>query len=508
MTDTISGGFIHRLLAVAKNNPEVIAINNLDTSDILTYSELVKLAERKCYALKSLGIERGDYVALCLPNGKEFVGFYIALLGYGAIPVLLNHKLMEHELGKYLSLANPKLLITDSATFEARQRVISDLNSLSDGVLLIDTQTEVDTQSLTIPVRFYIDDINADFERLILPTNDQVVSVQFTYRGYGRPVKVIHQYASLTQSSDGLHEHFHPQGIGSVHLVSLPLYAIFGLTVLMVFPLSIGATMLITNSLLNRNLAEVLSNNQVSFACLIPDIIKYFNKKLKRQKGDKLPLHPELMLYSGGGHLPKFEAQKLADLLGCNTVLQGYGLTESFPIIVQSSIAKNAEGAMGRAISNVNIRVVNEQGNDVEVGKVGELIAYSPYIDMGYAQDEMQALDDFCKGQWLHTGDLVWQDAEGNFFFCCQRLSITKIKSQMVDLKEIDKYTLQHPNVVKAFTYVERDNEEANFLNLCVMVNDDSITKASLSAHLSSYLSPFKIPKHIEIMREVVGDGY
>ena len=78
----------------------------------------------------------------------------------------------------------------------------------------------------------------------------------------------------------------------------------------------------------------------------------------------------------------------------------------------------------------------------------------------------------------------------------------------MVDLKEVDQYILQHPAVIKAFTYVERDDYEANYLTLCVVVNFVSFTKDELVSYLSNYLSPFKIPKHIEITRKVNGNGY
>ncbi len=80
--------------------------------------------------------------------------------------------------------------------------------------------------------------------------------------------------------------------------------------------MSIGATLLMTNTLLNRDLAEVLSEHQVSFACLVPDVIRYFNTRLAKRKGALLPLHPQLMIYSGGSHLPADEAEKLGSCWG------------------------------------------------------------------------------------------------------------------------------------------------------------------------------------------------
>lgn len=489
-------GFLHRFVGFSESFPEQVAIRHLDTEeDTVTYRELRIKAEACNGTLTALGVLPGDKVALVLPNGVAFIAYYLAIIGRGAIPVILNYKLTPFEMNSVVSLARPTLVVTTETLWGQHSEVFQPNNGVRHS-LVLDGGSE---PSSPLPANATAaSELPRQLEPLSLPDGNPIVSVQFTYRGIGRPLAVSHRYLDLTQSSDGLHEHFHLQGVGSVHLVTLPLYAIFGLSVMMVFPLSVGATLLMTNTLLNRDLAEVLSEHQVTFACLVPDVIRYFNTRLAKRKGTPLPLHPQLMIYSGGSHLPADEAEKLGKLLGCNPVLQGYGLTESMPVIVQSSIGEVHRGAMGQPITGVELRVVDAEGQDVAPGRIGELLIRGAMVIDGYNDAEDSNARFFREG-WFHSGDLVWRDDAGHVFFFCQRLRISKIKAQMVDLMEIESIALKHPDVVRARAYIVPDHKEVNVLHLCVEGTGE-LTQNALSTLLSRYLSGFKLPKTIEII--------
>ncbi|MBD9465678.1 class I adenylate-forming enzyme family protein [Pseudomonas sp. Pdm06] len=489
-------GFLHRFVGFSESFPEQVAIRHLDTEeDTVTYRELRIKAEACNGTLTALGVLPGDKVALVLPNGVAFIAYYLAIIGRGAIPVILNYKLTPFEMNSVVSLARPTLVVTTETLWGQHSEVFQPDNGVRHS-LVLDGGSE---PSSPLPANATAaSELPRQLEPLSLPDGNPIVSVQFTYRGIGRPLAVSHRYLDLTQSSDGLHEHFHLQGVGSVHLVTLPLYAIFGLSVMMVFPLSMGATLLMTNTLLNRDLAEVLSEHQVTFACLVPDVIRYFNTRLAKRKGTPLPLHPQLMIYSGGSHLPADEAEKLGKLLGCNPVLQGYGLTESMPVIVQSSIGEVHRGAMGQPITGVELRVVDAEGQDVAPGRIGELLIRGAMVIDGYNDAEDSNARFFREG-WFHSGDLVWRDDAGHVFFFCQRLRISKIKAQMVDLMEIESIALKHPDVVRARAYIVPDHKEVNVLHLCVEGTGE-LTQNALSTLLSRYLSGFKLPKTIEII--------
>ncbi|SFA64524.1 class I adenylate-forming enzyme family protein [Metapseudomonas otitidis] len=487
-------GFLHRFLDIARAHPDHCAIRDLDSpgSDF-TYAQLHAHACLRNGALAALGLEPGERVALALPNGAEFIAFYLALLGRGAVPVILNYKLTPHEMGAVMDAAQPVALITLAELAEEHAATFARAGIRH--CLLVDGPA---SQAALPANAVRLDGLTHAPAPLALPEGNPIASLQYTYRGLGRPLGVPHRYLDLTLSSDGLHEHFHPQGLGSVHLVTLPLYAIFGLSVMLVFPLSIGATLLMTNTLLNRDLAEVLAEHQVSFACLVPDVIRYFNLRLAKRKTPPPPLHPELMLYSGGSHLPADEGQKLGELLGCRPVLQGYGLTESMPMLVQSSLQPTSRGAMGLPIRHVQVRVVNSRGEDVRAGQIGELLIKGPMVIEAY-DGEPEVSARFIRDGWLHTGDLVWQDDSGHLFFYCQRLRISKIKAQMIDFAEIEAVALRHPAVTAARAYVVPDAKAINVLHLAVQCTDE-VAQGELNTLLARHLSGFKLPRVFEIL--------
>lgn len=488
-------GFLHRFLGFSESVPDQIAVKDLDSEgSATTYRELRLKAEECNGALATLGVLPGDKVALILPNGMAFIAYYLAIIGRGAIPVILNYKLTPFEMNNVISIAKPTMVVVIETLFEQHRETFQDFYGvrhtlvLSNGGGLLSSLPSNASSDALLP---------RHIEPLLLPEGNPIVSVQFTYRGTGKPLVVSHRYLDLTQSSDGLHEHFHPQGIGSVHLVTLPLYAIFGLSVMLVFPLSVGATLLITNTLLNRDLSDILSQHRVTFACLVPDVIRYFNTRLAKRKDSLMPMHPQLMIYSGGSHLPADEAEKLGKLLGCNPVLQGYGLTESTPVIVQSSIHEVRRGAMGRPIRGVELRVVNAEGVDIDSGRIGELLIRGSMVIDGY-DDAEDANARFFRDGWFHTGDLVWRDDDGHVFFYRQRLRVSKIRAQMIDLAEVESIALKHDGVVRARAYTIPDNKEVNVLHLCIE-GRGNLTRDAVSTLLSDHLSGFKLPRTIEI---------
>ncbi|WP_416261340.1 class I adenylate-forming enzyme family protein [Gibbsiella quercinecans] len=490
-----SEGFLHRFLEIVKNFPESLAINDIDNNITLTYKELKDFSEKRKSVFTALGVKPGDKVALILPNSVEFVICYLALVSLQVLPVIINSKLTSWETNQLLKKGQPNFIITHQEFYSEHHALLVTPDRAWQILLSDETQSFVPQEGVH-HLELQPDNKSAT---LTAPQGNPVVSLQFTWRGQGRPFPVAHRYLEMTHSTDGLHENFYPQGIGSVHLVTLPLYAIFGLSVMLVFPLSVGATLLLTNNLLNRDLGEVLARYQVTFACLVPDVIRYFNVRLAKRKSMPVGLHPQLMIYSGGGHLPADDADKLRQLLGCGPVLQGYGLTESLPVVVQNIQGEQHRGAMGQAIRGAEIRVLGPNGKDVEAGRIGELVIRGPMVAEGYYQDE-EGNELFFINGWLHTGDLVWSDAHGHLFFVCQRLRISKIRAQMVDLKAIELVALRHPQVKRARAWVTLNKNEANALSLSVEVADGQLAQQELLAFMGNYLSGFKLPRQISLL--------
>jgi long-chain acyl-CoA synthetase len=278
--------------------------------------------------------------------------------------------------------------------------------------------------------------------------------------------------------------------------VSLPLYAIFGLTILFLLPLSVGATVVLYPSVVRQDIVAALAEYRISFVCFVPDILRVLLKQLNERATPLPALRTDLNIYSGGSYLSVDLVDQIAAHIGIRT-LQGYGLTETLPFLGQAALTLEAMGSIGEVIQNVETRVVDEQGHAVSIGQTGELLVRGVNVITEYI-DDVEASQHFIKDGWFYTGDLVTQDVRGNIFFMGRRLRITKITAQMVDLAEIESCVMQCVGVSSARVYVKRDDHGRNALHLSVRASA-VLTQDVLLAHLSLRLSPFKIPREIDI---------
>lgn len=494
-------GFIHRFIGFAESHPQATAIDALDEGRSCTYAELHEMATRRCGTLHALSQSCGTRVLLCMPSGIELVANYLAIVGAGLVPVLINDKLTAAELRELALASTPSMVVTTTALAVRHQGTWSMLNELS-ALITVDEGPCVplppNVRHIALPTQ------PLEARPLRLPQADDVVTIQFTYKGLGEPLGVAHRYGALSLSAAGLLKSMRPMGVGTVHLVGLPLYAVYGLVVLMVMPLSIGSTMLITSTLSRRDIAEVLSQHQVAFACLVPELVRMLNHQLSERaaRGDATPpLHPDLMLYSGGSRLAPDAARELSQRLPAHQVLQGYGMTECLPVIVQSYVGACKPDTLGRAIPGVQLRVVDGEGQDVPDGTLGELWIGGPTVCSGYLNNAEADRQFFCEG-WLKSGDLVVRDEAGHVHFIGMRLRITKVRSQMVDLAEVEQAAREWPNVRAARAHAERDALGQTSLSLSVVC--DAIDQEALLKHLGERLSAHKLPRNIVVVTEAL----
>ncbi len=499
-TQKQTDGFIHRFIGFATEHPEAVAIQALDEGRACTYAKLHELAMQRCGVLHALACEPGSRVLLCLPSGTELVANYLAIVGVGLVPVLLNDKLTAAEFRELALASDPAVVVTTTALAVRHQATWSALEELR-ALVSVD-------EGPCVPLAATVKHVALPSQRphaprpLQLPRLDDVVTIQFTYKGLGEPLAVAHRYGALSLSAAGLLKSMRPMGVGTVHLVGLPLYAVYGLVVLMVMPLSIGSTMLITSTLSRRDIAELLERHQVGFACLVPELVRMLNHQLAERaaRGDAPPaLLPDLMLYSGGSRLAPDAAQELAGRLPGHQVLQGYGMTECLPVILQSHVGPCKPNTLGQAIPGVQLRVVDAEGQDVPDGALGELWISGPTVSAGYL-NHPEATRQFFADGWLKSGDLVIRDAEGHIHFFGMRLRITKVRSQMVDLAEVEQVAREWPGVRAARAHAERDALGQTSISLSVVCN--AADQEALLKHLGERLSAHKLPRNIVVVTE------
>ena len=478
MTEAPREGFIDRFLKAVDNHPEIIAIEESESGRRLSYAAAKAEIEGLRGSFRAAGIAAGDPVLLMLPLGADFILALYALASMRAVAVTVSPHMTSWELGPILEGAQPVGLVTDSTLYASHAEAFAELGPLK-------LNYRSDQRPAVAPLPFPMTGIGPD---------NPVVTCHYTYKGFARPVGVLHRYHDYTHAitgmAGGLETPFRP---GDVFLDWLPIYAVYSLTLSVIMPLSYGCTILLMEKVRSNFLATMSETN----ARVAPMIPPMFPLLLRQCEGKAPPpLNPDLHICTGGAFLDPEWAKRTEEALGV-TVLQGYGTTETLPFLGNHPQSRRA-GSIGKSMIAANqVAILGPHGQELPPGEenVGEIVVMGPSVAHGFLNDPQDSAHFFRDG-WFHTGDLGWRDADGHFYFLGRRISITKIAAQMVDLTEVEQVLARHPAVAKARTMVKDDQD----LIASVMVHMGHETDArSLRDHCRQYLSPHKVPKRYNI---------
>lgn len=476
MTHAPQGGFIDRFLDWSERQPNIVAIEASEGGQRYTYASARLHIEKLRGQLSAAGVEAGDRVLLMLPLGADFILAFYALTSLRAVAVTVSPHITSWELAPILADAMPIALVSNDELLAAHQPAFAPVASLR-FVLSTDAPSPATPLPLTR--------IGGD---------NPVISCHYTYKGFATPVGVLHRYHDYTHSitgmAEGLDVPLHP---ADVFLDWLPIYAVYSLTLSVLMPLSYGCTILLLEKV-RSNFLQSISDSNARVAPMIPPMIPLL---LRQCEGKPVPpLNPLLYITTGGSYLDPELARRTEVALGV-PVLQGYGTTETLPLLGNHP-ATRRPGSIGKLmIAADSVVILDPHGQQLPPGEanVGEIAVMGPSVAAGFLNHPQEGAQFFRDG-WFHTGDLGWRDADGHFYFVGRRISITKIAAQMVDLAEVELILARHPAIAKARTLVHNDAE----LIASVMLHPgQEVDARGLREHCRAFLSPHKIPKRFNI---------
>ena len=205
----------------------------------------------------------------------------------------------------------------------------------------------------------------------------------------------------------------------------------------------------------------------------------------------------------GGTALRRATADRWQALTG-KPVVEMYGLSETCAgITVNRWDAPNPPGSIGQPMNKVEVRLCNEQGQDVPPGEAGELCTRSPQNTHGYWQRPQESQEAFFEGGWFRTGDIARQDENGYLFLLDRKKDMILVSGFNVFPNEVEDVVAQHPGVLEAAAVGIADDKCGEAVKLVVVRKDPELTEASLRAHCRQHLTGYKQPKLIEFRDEL-----
>ena len=472
------------LSGAATNHATKTALIVASTGERITFEQLEAEADRVAAGLHALGVQPGDRVAIGMPNVPHFVYAYFGVLRAGGVVLPLNIMLTEQETQAILEDSGTKVVLS-GGPFVDVARGASD---------------KVDHVAEIISVDEW-DRLKGPQAQRVERGEDDLAVLAYTSGTTGEPKGVMLSHgnlqANLRQQMAIPEAHVSSE---DVLFLALPLFHIFGLNVTLGLLAMNAATGLLVERFEPIPALRAIVEHKVSVLFGAPTM---YGAWVSVPGADQYNLSSVRLAISGAAPLPPDVLRDFRDLFGVS-VYEGYGLTETAPTLWSNRMAdKPRPGSVGKPLPEVEFRLIDEEGEDVEIGDPGEIVVKGPNVFMGYWNRPDETERAFVDG-WFRTGDIGVLDEEGYLYLVDRKRDLIIVSGFNVFPSEVERALLENPSVKDAAVVGVPHAYTGEAVKAYVVVDDaDRATETELIADVQSRLARFKCPSSIEIVDEL-----
>ncbi|MFE2009782.1 long-chain fatty acid--CoA ligase [Streptomyces sp. NPDC059491] len=445
---------------------------------VLSYEELDERSARAAALLTSEGVRPGDRVALMLPNVPEFVVLYYGVLRAGAVVVPMNPLLKTRETEFHLTDSGAvRLFEWHQAPGEGAQ------GAAAAGV----RHTAVEPADFAARL--------AAYEPLpgIADTDDEDMAVLlYTSGTTGRPKGAVLSHAGLRHNTEVNSVHIQRMTPDDVVVGCLPLFHIFGQICTMSAAVRSGASLVLIPRFDPGAVLEAVAREGATVFEGVPTM--YAALLQHPSEADVSTLR---MCISGGASLPVEILHGFERRFGC-PVLEGFGMSETSPVVTFNHPDRPRKaGSIGTPIRDVEVRLLDEEGQDVAPGEIGELAVRGPNLMKGYwnrPEETRAAIPD----GWLRTGDLARADEDGYLYVVDRKKDMIIRGGYNVYPREIEEVLHEHPAVALAAVVGIPHPELGEEVAAAVVLRPDArTTPAVLRDYVKDRMAAYKYPREV-----------
>ena len=450
-----------------------------------SYEQLNQLVNCAANGLRNLGIEKGDRVAIYLPNIPEFIFSYLGLLKIGAVVVSINVMLKRDEVWYILNDASVKAIIT---TEKLRANVPDqDLSCLQ--YVLMAGETSLPSLSLEAIMKMSSEEavaMNMDRKdpAMILYTSGTTGFPKGAVLSHGNVISNMYSkvYCCGMRPEDKL-------------LLYLPLFHAFGQNAIMNSGFHACATIILQQRFQEEQVLKAVVQNQATMFFGVPAVFA----KLLEANIDQRDLSSVRYFFSAASVLPLELVERWQ--ANYNTRLyEGYGMTETSPFACYNHYWKYKPGSIGMPIDNVEMKVVDFEGREVPQGQLGEIIISGPNVMLGYwnrPEETAKAIKD----GWFHTGDIGRVDEDGYFYIVDRLKDMINVSGFKVYPSEVERVFYQHPAVAEVAVYGIPNRIKGEIVKANVRLKaGELVSKKNLMKFCKERMATYKVPQEIELV--------
>jgi len=456
----------------------------------LTFGVLDQRVQALAGHLQKEGIKQGDRVGILLPNSVAIPLSYYATQKIGAVTVILDARLRGKELQGVLGDADLKLLIVHNQLFPEVQEVFHSMPSIPVWVANGEGDRSFEKRFTEAPSMLSLSPVKPEEDALILYTSGTT----------GEPKGVVLSYINVAQ---------YPRVMSDMAVTNTS--TIRGC----ILPMSHIVGPMVCNELVEKGYTLVIFD-QINPVTLLEGIQKY-----RVSVFEGVPIVFQLIL--GVRNLADYDtsSMKIAAMMGTTVpvpllrafraaqphiqVIQGFGLTETSPLItlVEPDRAIDKMGSIGRAVPGVEVRIVDENGNEIPAGEPGEIITRGPHVMKGYFR-KPEATAARVRDGWLYTGDVGKLGADGYYFHLGRRDDMIITGGLNVYPAEVENMIYQYAKVQEAIVFAIPDAKRGHVIGAAVVARQgEPIVEKDLLSYLRINLANFKVPQKIVVLESL-----
>jgi phenylalanine ammonia-lyase len=454
----------------------------------IIYQALEESVNRVANGLKSLGIQRGDRVALLLPNIPAFVFVYHGIQKIGAIAVVINTSLKTDETTFILNDSGAIALVTVAAL---RMNVSpQDLPHLKH-IFIAEGEVGADKA-----LHDLMANASTHAEAMIM-TRDSPAVIVYTSGTTGFPKGATLSHGNVISNMQAKKRCL---GIRTDDrlLLFLPLFHCFGQNAVLNSGLGAGATIVLHRQFDPEVIQRSIKDDKITMFFGVPTTFMVMYDRLTASEMQRVRYY-----FSAAAPLAVEVARKWQDKFGA-FVYQGYGLTETSPFASYNHLIKPKLGSVGTPIEHVEMKVVDvDDGHFLKPGEVGEIAIRGPNVMLGYWNRPTETAEVLKEG-WFHTGDLGKIDYEGYYYLVDRLRDMINVGGLKVYPVEVEKIIVQHPAVSDAAVYGVPDALMGEQVKASVVLKPGlAVTAEELMAFCLKRIANFKVPSAIELVEAI-----
>jgi len=483
------------LTQAANEYPDNQAIDFMGKT--FAYREFHGLALRFASALKSLNVEKGDRVAIMLPNCPQIVVSFFGTLMIGAIAVMTNPLYTEREIQHQLKDSGAKVILTMDAFLP---RVLAVMEQTDLKQVIVTSITGVDPNIEEKPyIRLFqkLMALSAPISEIAaVDPEEDIALLQYTggTTGIAKGCMLTHaniianmvQTAKWTYRCERGQERF---------LTVVPVFHVLGLTTAMLLSVYYAGSVILLPRFDVKEILETIARTKPT---MFPGTPTMFVAIINHPDTPNYDLKSIKVCVSGSAPLPLEVQQKFEEITG-GRLNEGYGLSEASPVTHSNNHWEKRKPGIGIPYPDTDARIVRPgSGEILPPGEIGELVVKGPQVMKGY-WNRPEETAKVLKDGWLHTGDMAVMDEDGFFTIVGRRKEIIIASGYNIYPREVEEVLYEHPAIREAAVIGVPDPYRGETVKAVIVLKDGrSVVDKELDAFCRARLAAYKVPRIYE----------